>query len=111
MDAKAAEALEKSIKHWEDNAGDDPKKWSVGASKCALCDLYYEDFCRGCPVRMRTGITNCAGTPYRKAVRLLSYYHISGYCLVEASDAATAFRAAARAELDFLISLREPSGR
>lgn len=37
-----------------------------GSDSCALCQLYLDDNCKGCPVRGRTGKRGCRGTPYDK---------------------------------------------
>lgn len=55
-------ALVKSIKKWEKivaGRGKDHGVWN-----CALCQVYYNDGCRGCPVFEKTERTCCENTPY-----------------------------------------------
>ena len=89
MDEKTRGALERSIEHWT------RRTRGHSDTDCALCGLFNNKqyHCRGCPVFERTGQTGCDGTPYWDWV-----------------SAATApqRRKAAKRELDFLISLRDP---
>lgn len=81
MDTKTLEALKASIAKWEMNvetakAGLETGgliTWHANASKgviglgisgCALCSLFYERLCKGCPVMANTGINMCKDTPY-----------------------------------------------
>lgn len=94
-----AEALEASIEKWRQiEAG---TKRELGSADCALCQLYLRDpvhDCRGCPVSQRTGRGMCGGTPYMKWSR------VAGYRAMANTDEK---RALARAEREFLESLRE----
>lgn len=100
MDEKTREALEASIKHWEENVAavtaDDVR---LGPDYCALCQLFHEDDCIGCPISLKTRDDFCGGTPYNKVSNLL-------YDWRDEDCSRDDFRAAAQAELDFLISLR-----
>jgi len=92
MDARTAEALEKSIKHWE-TVVEDPKGTLVGWRDCALCQLFNTDSppavnCKGCPVADKVGAISCRNTPYENFRWNMTVEN-------------------AQAELDFLISLRE----
>ncbi len=73
MDKKTADALEKSIKHWEENVaaakvGAEGVDITTGA--CALCDLFFKEItsshidCSGCPVQQKTRTNCCSNTPY-----------------------------------------------
>lgn len=105
MDATTLAALKGSIQHWRENveaetAGD----VRVGTPFCPLCDLYNTvtawangTSCEGCPVHTGTGLRSCGGSPYMSVVMALYRFENGG------GD--EAFRAAAQAELDFLISL------
>lgn len=109
MDAKTAEALESSILHWQDNvAAERPLDASTSAEDCALCRMFFRngmrDACRGCPVFLKTGKSHCDDTPYDLALPAHENWD-DGYGGIAMRDA---FRLAAQAELDFLISLREP---
>lgn len=115
---KAPNELEQSIAHWDRNSkAKHPDEYTIGATHCALCSVFNTggpDTCRGCPVMKATGQSLCKGTPYRDAVtRLTRWYslvnnaamggHVSASSLDRAAGAA---RNAARAERDFLKSLR-----
>lgn len=69
MDPKTEEALDASIKHWEEVCSVSPLgSVSIGSNACALCQLFKDkcigSSCRGCPVFEKTGCTVCNGTPY-----------------------------------------------
>lgn len=90
-----AEALEDSITKWEGLAmfaREDGILPHADADTCALCDLYLENQCAGCPVAEATRQTGCLGTPYIQYVR-------------GRENPALAARMA-EAEKNFLISLR-----
>lgn len=99
MDPMTREALEASIKHWEENvSAKTVRAASTGARECALCQLFLEGSCKRCPVFERTGQPACRETPYDAASK--AYVK---WCL--GNGTRRAFRAAAQAELDFLRSL------
>jgi len=108
MTPRTAEALEASIRHWEENArAETITDASVGTVDCALCNLFFWKMprCHGCPVAEKTKREVCTGT---------SYYAASDafYAWREAPNSdylRTAFHRAAQAEVDFLKSLREVS--
>lgn len=81
---EVAEAIRGSIAKWEAivaGTGEDD-----GPDNCPLCQTFWLDFCRGCPVRGRTGHSFCGGSPYDQWL-----------------DEATTENA--QAELDFLHSI------
>lgn len=86
MPAATLEALKGSIRHWEEIV-EDPTR-DVGPYACHLCLLFFFDGngCVDCPVRERTGLPTCKGSPYYAFIAKRS------------SDRA-------QAELDFLRSL------
>lgn len=99
MNAETLEALKASIEKWKRNAvAAKPSHFKVGSLDCPLCALFYEQACRGCPVRMRTKRTGCERTPYLDAYIALRKWE-SGV-----GNADTAHEAA-RAEVSFLESL------
>jgi len=57
------EALKKSIEKWEKIVAEEGE--DRGGENCALCELFAEDECVGCPVYAKTGKTDCKGTPYK----------------------------------------------
>ena len=102
MTPETLTALKASIEHWRQNAEGPIEDASADPDDCALCDKFLsgETRCLGCPVSESTGHILCFKTPYEIA-------HIK---LRRTRDNASpeneaAFRAAARAELAFLISL------
>ena len=101
----ASEALEASILHWQENvAAETPSDVKLGPESCALCCTFPDSDCHGCLVSKFTGREDCGGSPYIKAVDAFRNWQKN---LTPAS--AAAWRAAAQAELDFLILLREPT--
>ena len=66
-------ALKKYIKKWRNvrfhNAPD------CGALDCDLCDLFYYDECKGCPIAKKTGVSKCCNTPYGSWNRHQEEYH------------------------------------
>lgn len=65
-----AEALEVSIAKWrmvEAGLG-----YDRGRRNCALCQLFRDQDCSGCPVKDATGIDGCQNTPYMKWLKLKS---------------------------------------
>jgi hypothetical protein len=106
MDERTAAALEASIKHWQENvAAETPLSTSTDGDDCALCAEFNREIfvdCNGCPVRGKTGYRFCVGTPYHKANSARDEWLDA-----DNKSALSVWRAAAQAELDFLISLRE----
>ena len=103
MSPETREALEKSIEHWRQNvAAETPDDVDTSSSACALCRAFASQGCHGCPVAEFTGKPACARTPYSEAdSRLARWESYQDY-----EKARDAWRVAAQAELDFLISLR-----
>ncbi len=105
-----SEALEASILHWQENLEAElPGAVRIGVENCALCSIYYDEDCEGCPVSERTKSKMCRSTPYGAAFNALT-----GWEYTNPSSCGNTWRAArdefhrrAQAEVDFLISLRE----
>lgn len=65
-------ALKQSIAHWQrlviGNSVDIPSR-----EQCALCGKFWKHgwglgvLCDGCPVKEKTGLDGCEGTPYKQA--------------------------------------------
>jgi ferredoxin len=107
--AKNRAALEKSIKHWEKNVvAKTSVQASVSAGDCALCKLHRrQGACdQECPVKAKTGLDLCGGTPYDDAWRALVAWIDEEPNTDSWRKARALWRKAAQAELDFLISLR-----
>lgn len=101
MDKRTANALKKSIKHWEENvAATSPKEVTLGLAHCALCHAFWVRTCKGCPIAEHTGHIGCADTPYEKAEKAFEALATNVY-----PKAFDAFTRAAQEELDFLRSL------
>lgn len=102
MDARTLQALEESIRHWEANvAAERPNEASVWGGDCALCQVFAEDDCRGCPVFQNQAEKDCFGTPYYDA-----HDAFHAWCgKPKSKEAKARWRESAQAELDFLISL------
>jgi hypothetical protein len=117
MDARTAEALEKSIEHWREICDAPMIDIDIGPSICALCRVFHAFFtrsvcvdCIGCPVFAATKQTLCDGSPFPEAQAAYDAWWRADEDEDEAAmqEAEAAFRTAARAELAFLESLREP---
>lgn len=124
MDKRTSDALEQSIAHWGDNvAAETLEEVSLNGKDCALCQMFFDggkaDCCSCCPVRIRTGISYCGGTPYESACNARDEWEesIDRYrdwdgnvtSTKEIDDTPEAWRTAARAEHEFLKSLRQPT--
>src|SRR5690349_9315324 len=100
MDAVTRKALEGSIRKWRGilagTTADD------GVTNCPLCAEFYSISlgCHGCPVSAATGHSFCRGSPYEKWEDQNSSRAMN-----------KKLRALAKAELDFLISLRPKRAR
>lgn len=117
MTEEAVTALELSIEHWKQNvAAERPSEASCSGGDCALClkfyafdsvenergNVEYFEECVRCPVYAATGGRQfCYGTPYYEARDALFEWKSD----LEARDD---WIIAAKAELDFRISLRNP---
>lgn len=102
MDTETREALEGSIRKWEGVASG--KKGERGTSDCPLCNKFFHQaeggYCVRCPVYARTGRPGCMESPWTNWIAASGWSAELGRCAD--TDAG---RNAARAELDFLISL------
>ena len=97
---QTAAALEDSIQQWDENArAEKPEDAVIDFDDCALCDLFWDDDCDGCPVKNRTGDVMCHGSPYDEASAAFIRWALN-------EETAEAFHAAAAKMRDFLISLR-----
>lgn len=81
MNEEVLEALEASIRHWEENLELARNKQQIDtkAKSCALCRLFFfedfeleirrspEEICVGCPIMAKTGKAYCRKTPYVSA--------------------------------------------
>lgn len=51
------------VSYWREYPGSAPVNNTLGGS-CAYCQIYGYDNCYGCPVRARTNLPNCQGSPF-----------------------------------------------
>ena len=63
MNKRTLEALQGSIKKW-DRIVKDARAMDRGKNNCPLCEEFWGNSCRGCPVAKKTGVTSCNKTPY-----------------------------------------------
>lgn len=107
MAPETLKALQGSIAKWERVVaeGKDGTNWM----DCPLCGLFYNKNCIGCPVRERTGMGLCSGSPFDEYADLLLC--LSEELSEEDEPGEADFGkhpgviAAAKTELDFLKSL------
>ena len=94
---EVAAALEASIEKWKKNATvADLEDARMNVGDCPLCALFYSDGCEGCPVFSRTNCGECRATPYEDASKWGRRGRLEQ------------FQDAARQEVAFLESLRDP---
>ena len=96
------QALLSSIHKWNkvvrggpDNATED----------CALCQLYLEDSCRGCPVSKDTGEISCIGSPYDDWSVHQEHYHATEPPPYRKRKGCTECSRLAKAQRDYLKTL------
>ena len=116
MDDRTKKALEKSIAKWEANTtAKTSYQFRTGPKECALCREFLDPSllapCSYCPVFRKTGANFCYGTPYVKASSARQLWVLGA--LEQASkkqmnQLRADAQAAAREEVEFLKSLREP---
>lgn len=118
MNKKTLTALKASIQHWRENeAAESSDDASVWGDYCTLCTLFVvkNGSCNECPVAKRTGKAQCDGSPWAAArdefKKWRWAYLVDGQDSPRATEARDAFRAAARAEREFLESLLPESER
>lgn len=102
MDKETLAALDASIEHWKENLrAETPHDVKLGAHHCPLCQLFIvkNEKCDGCPIFETTGYYNCARTPYSKASNTRGWWAFGSSTKAE-------WEAAAQAEIDFLLEIR-----
>lgn len=116
MDDRTKKALEASIAKWEANTtAKTSYQFRTGTKDCALCGEFQDNSllapCSHCPVFRKTGANFCYGTPYMKASSAWQLWVI-GLSEQTSKELINQLRAdaqaAAREEVEFLKSLREP---
>jgi hypothetical protein len=108
MDAETLAALKGSIAKWDaiaDGTGSDQ-----GVRNCPLCEMFCmgEGWdCEECPVAIKTGLPDCAGTPYSNWFDAYQKEFDSAPVHVKGGAYATTdeLKSLARAEAAFLRSL------
>lgn len=112
MDKRTRDALEASIKHWEDNQQlTAPNMMQVVGINCPLCNIFAladNRTCEGCPVAESTGESNCDGSPWHETFsRMAKWFNVPALDVKRREEHRLAFVAAAKKEHEFLISLRD----
>ena len=96
MNTKTLKALKQSIAHWKRLATGKREDYEdIGIHDCALCQIFFEDGCDGCPVMKKTGEQSCKRTPYTEAAEAEDEFSLDS----------TEFHAEAKRMLEFLKSL------
>ena len=96
MEKETLKALKESILKWHNivyKNGED-----YGSDNCALCNLFWDYDCIGCPIKEHTSEPYCSGTPYTKWIGLRRSPFIRGV-----QD--QAHREAANEMLEYLFTL------
>lgn len=96
MTPETLKALKGSIKKWKEII--DGTVEDNGPDNCPLCKKFYENNCKGCPVKNKTGHSLCNGTPY-------DLWNELSFEDTQKGDLSKAAMVAAGAELMFLESL------
>lgn len=101
-------AIEDAISHWEQEATrTNPFSVGIVRNSCPLCEAYWP--CNDCPIKLRTGRRDCAGTPFKDAKQSLENWrksHLLGYRDSEREDAFNVWQIHAHRFIEFLKSLR-----
>lgn len=112
MNPETLDALDDSIKHWEDLASraDAPEFLEITSHECPLCHLYSNDDterCKSaCPVRAAVRAHGCRKTPWFDVRLALENWHDALIDDRIRKDARADFLKAARSQLNFLKALR-----
>ena len=111
MTPEVKDALENSIKHWEANVrAEHVKDTSASSDDCALCSLFYDKWCVGCPVALHIGDERCRFMEYREAADARRGWHVAifrhGTTDSRATTHRTVWRKQAQKMVDFLKRLR-----
>ena len=111
MDKRTLRAIEASIRHWirmrdgKRREMKDPfgtRLETPCTSHCALCRIYdgvWEE-CTDCPIKQRTGLRLCQGTPYMRAAEAVNDLGVNGTV-----TPASVYHMRVNREIDFLRSL------
>ena len=65
-----------------------------GASDCPLCGLFWDNYCKGCPIREYSGFKDCNNTPF------------DDFCQVDWYGTSSQRRRAAQKMLTFIRKVR-----
>lgn len=105
MNVQTEAALRASIEHWKENLmAETFQEVNIGILNCPLCKIFWADYCVDCPVFLMSKQKYCEGTPYYSCSGLYSLWR-AAFTEDGKIQARTAFRAAAKDEIDFLESL------
>lgn len=113
MDERTREALDASIQHWLEHSvrKDPPNSADTGSTGCALCTLFVQDDCTGCPIRDKEWMGDwwdgCDGSPWQEADYDARSWRASVSRGTVDYLAAQRFRTSARKMHDYLVELRD----
>lgn len=105
MNPETLKALKESIAHWRRLATGKRRKGETHyGDDCSLCHKFYtgDGKCSNCPVAKKTGHGDCQGSPWWKAHQA---YLECGFLDTDSRYNSESFKAAAKNELTFLVSL------
>lgn len=105
VNKQTLDALIASAEKWERNAVASKRQVKLGPENCALCELFFDNDCLGCPVESG-GHFGCQSTPYDYAEVAMWNWGNSPRSKVAREE----FRRAAAAEAKFLRSLIPAEG-
>ena len=117
-DKETIAALQASIEHWQELAGstitpENVTYIKIGVGNCKLCYLFHPWYwgsekgkCLGCPVRDKTGLWGCGGTPYMKVSEIKQSF-LSYDGSDNAEERILEIKESIQEELDFLVSLKK----
>jgi hypothetical protein len=71
MNSEQKEALILSIEHWEENLENAKNDLNIntGADDCECCRLFFDPFCKDCPIAQYVDNHCCDSTPYMNVIR------------------------------------------
>jgi hypothetical protein len=107
MDTETRQALEESIAHHERlllcETAEQFESEGYSGRSCALCRLFINLECNGCPVKNKSGFEQCRDTPYLNEKRAIIKFSRNDYDIGGTRYFITK-------EIEFLKSLREDNG-
>lgn len=96
-DIRAIRLLLASIQTWFTNLemAYEGKPFQTGRARCPLCNVYFLNYCRGCPVSDYTKQIDCGQTPYHAVKEAIQNTSTGSKEIIQATHA----------QVNFLLSL------